>query len=169
MSHAIAPLTPEGCRRYVTVSTRAVRSGISLRRPGFPGRRWVSSTLAGRSPGRLVCTIGPRRRDGTRTRPEPRWDRVEAARRQYKVDPVHLAARLRDDHGMEVPVATVYAILRRRGISRLADLDVTGEDLREPAHRYELGRHGRSAMAAARRTGPTHQTNRRQPVSTASP
>jgi hypothetical protein len=44
--------------------------------------------------------------------------------------------------GIEIAASTVYRILVRRGISRLRDLDVSGEDLREPVVRYEWARPG---------------------------
>ena len=44
--------------------------------------------------------------------------------------------------GVEIAASTVYRILVRRGISRLRDLDVSGEDLREPVVRYEWARPG---------------------------
>jgi transposase InsO family protein len=69
-------------------------------------------------------------------------DLVDKARRTYKKGPVQLRGHLLEDHGRDLPVSTIYAILRRRGISRLRDLDVTGEDLREPIVRYEWANAG---------------------------
>jgi transposase InsO family protein len=63
-------------------------------------------------------------------------DRVEALRREHKVGPDQLVGRLAEQ-GIELPASTIYRILVRRGISRLRDLDVTGDDLREPVIRYE--------------------------------
>jgi transposase InsO family protein len=62
--------------------------------------------------------------------------RVCQLRREHKVGPVQLSARLAAD-GLTVPASTVHRILVRHGISRLRDLDVGGGDLREPVHRYE--------------------------------
>ena len=61
-------------------------------------------------------------------------ERVAAVRRKHKVGPVQLVALLAEE-GITVPASTIYRILVRHGISRLRDLDVTGEDLREPVHR----------------------------------
>ena len=138
MSHANAPLTPEGRRRLCErvdagrpICHVAAEAGVSRQTLGKWYARWQESGPAG-----LHDRSSAPRRHPHQTSTEVE-DLVEAARRQHKVGPVQLAARLRDDHGVQVPVATIYAILRRRGISRLSDLDVTGEDLREPARRYE--------------------------------
>jgi Homeodomain-like domain len=68
-------------------------------------------------------------------------DRVEALRRERKLGPVQLMGLLAGE-GVEIAASTVYRILVRRGISRLRDLDVSGEDLREPVVRYEWARPG---------------------------
>src|SRR5690606_18973551 len=46
------------------------------------------------------------------------------------------------EENITLPASTIYRILVRRGVSRLRDLDVTGEDLREPVIRYEWDRPG---------------------------
>jgi hypothetical protein len=61
-------------------------------------------------------------------------DRVEVLRRERKLGPVQLMGLLAGE-GVEIAASTVYRILVRRGISRLRDLDVSGEDLREPVVR----------------------------------
>jgi len=61
-------------------------------------------------------------------------DRVEALRRELKLGPVQLMGLLAAE-GIEIAASTVYRILVRRGISRLRDIDVSGEDLREPVIR----------------------------------
>ncbi len=68
-------------------------------------------------------------------------DRVEALRRERKLGPVQLVGVLVEE-GIVLPASTVYRILVRRGISRLRDLDVSGQDLREPVIRYEWARPG---------------------------
>jgi transposase InsO family protein len=68
-------------------------------------------------------------------------ERVCRLRRQLKVGPVQLQGRLAEE-GLQVPASTIYRILVRHGISRLRDLDVTGEDLREPVRRYEYDEPG---------------------------
>ncbi|KGN39777.1 hypothetical protein N801_19055 [Knoellia aerolata DSM 18566] len=64
-----------------------------------------------------------------------------ALRREHKVGPVQLVGRLAAE-GIVLPASTIYRILVRHGISRLRDLDVSGEDLREPVVRYEWDRPG---------------------------
>jgi len=63
-------------------------------------------------------------------------DLVEYLRRNMKLGPVMLVAELAD-FGVTLHASTVHRILLRRGISRLADLDVTGEDMRQNKNRYE--------------------------------
>ena len=67
--------------------------------------------------------------------------RVVALRRERKVGPVQLVGLLAEE-GITLPASTVYRVLVRHGISRLRDLDVTGEDLREPVVRYEWAKPG---------------------------
>ena len=67
--------------------------------------------------------------------------RVVALRRQHKVGPVQLIAYLAEE-GITLPASTIYRILVRHGVSRLRDLDVDGQDLREPVQRYEWDRPG---------------------------
>ena len=62
--------------------------------------------------------------------------RVVALRRQHKVGPVQLIPNLAEE-GITLPASTIYRILARYGVSRLRDLDVDGQDLREPVQRYE--------------------------------
>ncbi len=138
MSHANAPLTPEGRRRLCQrvdagrpICHVAAEAGVSRQTLGKWYARWQESGMHGLSD---RSSAPERHPNQTSTQIE---DLVEQARRKHKVGPVQLATRLADEHGVQVPVSTIYAILRRRGISRLADLDVTGEDLREPARRYE--------------------------------
>ena len=90
---------------------------------------------------RRVWTIGPAARTAHRTRPHPKSRPGSRLRRELKVGPVQLVGRLAEE-GITVPASTIYRILVRHGISRLRDLDVTGEDLREPVHRYEYDEPG---------------------------
>ena len=140
MSHANAPLTPEGRRRLCqrvdagrAICHVAAEAGVSRQTLGKWYARWCESGMAGLHD---RSSAPARRPNQTDTRIE---DLVEAARRKYKVGPQQLVARLREDHGLHLSASTVYAILRRRGVSRLAVLDVTGEDLRTttPPVRYE--------------------------------
>jgi len=66
---------------------------------------------------------------------------VVALRREHKLGPVQLVGKLAEEH-LTLPASTIYRILVRHGLSRLRDLDVSGEDLREPVVRYEWDRPG---------------------------
>jgi transposase InsO family protein len=57
-------------------------------------------------------------------------------RRNMKLGPVMLVAELAE-FGITLAASTVHRVLVRHGISRLWDLDVTGEAMRTPAVRYE--------------------------------
>ena len=138
MAHANAPLTVEGRRRLClrvdagrAICHVAAEAGIARQTVGKWHSRWCEFGEAG-----LVDRTSAPRSHPNQT-PADVEDLVEKARREYKVGPAQLVARLRDDHGLELPESTIYAILRRRGISRLRDIDVSGEDLREPVMRYE--------------------------------
>ena len=143
MSHANAPLTPEGRRRLcerVDAGRRichvAAEAGIARQTLGKWYARWMEFGEAG-----LVDRSSAPGRHPNQT-PTEVEDLVEAARRKYKVGPVQLVVRLREDHRLDLPASTISAILTRRGISRLRDLDVAGQDLREPARRYEWAEPG---------------------------
>jgi transposase InsO family protein len=74
--------------------------------------------------------------------PEEIEDRVEALRRRHKLGPVQIMGRLAEE-GITLGTATIHRILVRRGISRLRDLDVSGENMRKvPIIRYEWARPG---------------------------
>ena len=53
-----------------------------------------------------------------------------------KLGPVMLVAELAE-FGITLAASTIHRVLVRRGMSRLRDLDVTGEQMRQPARRYE--------------------------------
>jgi len=63
-------------------------------------------------------------------------DLVEYLRRNLKLGPVMLVAELAE-FGITLAASTIHRVLLRRGISRLRDLDITGENMRQPARRYE--------------------------------
>ena len=63
-------------------------------------------------------------------------DLIEWLRRGMKLGPVMLVAELAE-FGYQLAASTIHRVLLRRGISRLRDLDVGGENMREPVHRYE--------------------------------
>ena len=55
-----------------------------------------------------------------------------------KLGPVMLVAELAE-FGVALAASTIHRVLVRRGISRLRDLDVTGENMRDVPQRYEHG------------------------------
>jgi len=61
-------------------------------------------------------------------------DVVEYLRRNMKLGPVMLVAELAE-FGIALAPSTIHRVLVRHGISRLRDLDVTGEAMRVPAVR----------------------------------
>ena len=142
MTHGNAPLTPEGRRRLCLridagrpISHVAAEAGVGRNTLGKWYERWISegeegladrSSRPARSPNRTPIQIE---------------DRVETLRRERKLGPIQLSGLLGEE-GICVPPSTLYRILVRRGISRLRDIDVSGQDLREPVRRYEWARPG---------------------------
>ena len=63
-------------------------------------------------------------------------DLIEWLRRGMKLGPVMLVAELAE-YGYRFAASTIHRVLLRRGISRLRDLDATGENMRQPPRRYE--------------------------------
>lgn len=142
MTHRNAPLTPEGRRRLCErvdarrpISHVAAQAGVARQTVGRWYARWLVEGEAG-----LEDRSSRPHRSPQQT-PAEVEARVCALRREHKVGPVQLVARLAEE-GLHVPASTIYRILKRHGISRLRDLDVTGQDLREPVHRYEYDRPG---------------------------
>ena len=142
MSHRNAPLTSEGRRRLCErvdadrpICHVAAEAGIARQTLGRWYARWREEGEAG-----LEDRSSRPHRSPNQTDPDVEA-RVVALRREHKVGPVQLVGRLADE-GLQLPVSTVYRILVRHGISRLRDLDVTGEDLREPVVRYEWAKPG---------------------------
>lgn len=137
MSHRNAPLTPEGRRRLCErvdagrpIAHVAAEAGIARKTLGYWYARWVEEGDAG-----LVDRSSRPHRSPHQTPPEVEA-RVCQLRRELKVGPVQLAGRLAEE-GITVPASTIHRILARHAISRLRDLDVDGQDLREPIRRYE--------------------------------
>jgi transposase InsO family protein len=117
--HRRAKLTPAGRQLLVervltggwTVATACDAAGVSR----ATGHKWVKRYLDEGSDGMLDRSSRPHR-----TPKALRADRVRKvlnARRRHKEGPHQLAARL------GLPRSTVYAVLRRHGMSRLSDLD----------------------------------------------
>ena len=142
MSHPNAPLTPEGRRRLCervdvgrAISHVSVEAGISRQTLGKWHERWRVEGEDG------LADRSSRPASSPNQTPTEVEDRVEALRRERKLGPVQLMGLL-EAEGIELASSTIYRILVRRGISRLRDLDVSGEDLREPVLRYEWARPG---------------------------
>lgn len=142
MSHRNAPLTPEGRRRLcqrVDAGRRichvADEAGIARQTLGRWYARWCQAGEAG-----LEDRSSRPHRSPHQTAPEVE-ERVVALRREHKVGPLGLVGLLAEE-GIRLPASTVYRVLVRHGVSRLRDLDVTGEDLREPVVRYEWAKPG---------------------------
>lgn len=143
MSHPNAPLTPEGRRRLCErvdagrpICHVAVEAGIARQTLGRWYARWCESGGDG------LEDRSSRPLNSPRQTPAAVEDLIEDLRRNRKVGPVQLAGLLTDEHQIAVPASTIHRVLVRRGISRLRDLDVSGEDLREPVIRYEWARPG---------------------------
>lgn len=142
MSHRNAPLTPEGRRRLCErvgagrpIAHVAVEAGVSRQVLGKWYARWREHGEAG------LLDRSSRPAGSPRRTPVEVEDRVEQLRREHKLGPVQLAGRLAAE-GVRIAASTVHRILQRRGISRLRDLDPSGENLRQPARRYEHDRPG---------------------------
>ena len=142
MSHRNAPLTPEGrrrlCRRVDAgrpICHVATEAGIARQRLGHWYARWQTEGEAGLEDRSSRPISSPNQTD-----PDIET-RVCALRRDRKVGPVQLVGLLAEE-GIELPASTIYRVLVRHGMSRLRDLDVDGEDLREPVRRYEWDRPG---------------------------
>jgi transposase len=130
-------LTPEGRRRLCErvdagrpICHVATEAGIARQTLGRWHARWRDEGEQGLEDRSSRPHASPNQTD-----PEIE-DRVCALRREHKVGPVQLVGKLAEQN-IDLPASTVYRILVRHGISRLRDLDVTGEDLREPVVRYE--------------------------------
>jgi len=129
--HANAPLSAEGRRRlvarvldqgrpqaHVAAESRLARATV---------RKWVGRFLEGGETALADRSSRPHR-SPTRTDPAV-VAQVEKLRRDRKLPPRLIVAELAGD-GIEVSAATVHRWLRKLGISRLRDLDVTGNSHR---------------------------------------
>jgi transposase len=110
----------------------AAEAGVARQTLGKWYGRWQAAGLAGladRCSGPHGCP--------TQT-PVGVEDGIETLRRRQKLGPVMIAGRLAAE-GVTIAASTVHRVLVRRGISRLAGLDVTGMQLRAAAKasRYE--------------------------------
>lgn len=142
MTHANAPLTPEGRRRLCErvdsgrpICHVAAEAGIARQRLGYWYARWVREGEAG------LQDRSSRPHRSPHQTPVEIEAAVCAKRRSRRVGPVQLVGLLAED-GIITNASTLYRILVRHGISRLRDLDVSGEDMREPVRRYEYDEPG---------------------------
>jgi transposase InsO family protein len=137
VAHRNAPLTPEGRRRLCLrvdagrpICHVAAEAGIARQTLAKWHARWLEAGDAGlgdrssrpaRCPGRTDRQVA---------------DLVEYLRRNMKLGPVMLVAELAE-FGVTLAASTIHRVLVRRGISRLRDLDVTGQQMRHQPRRYE--------------------------------
>lgn len=153
MSHRNAPLTPEGRRRLCErvdagrpICHAATEAGIARQTLG----RWYSRWREEGEPGLQDRSSRP---ESSPNQTDPDIEaRVCQLRRDEKLGPMQLVGLLAAE-GIEVPASTIYRILLRHGISRLRDIDVSGEDLREPVVRYEWDRPGDMVHADVKKIG----------------
>jgi len=129
--HRNVPLTAEGRRRLVS---RVLQEGrpqahvaAESRLARATVRKWVTRFRAG-GEGALADRSSRPHRSPTQT-DESVVARIEAMRCERKLPPRLIVAELALD-GIEVSTATVHRWLRKLGISRLRDLDVTGNSHR---------------------------------------
>lgn len=137
MPHRNAPLTPEGRRRLCErvdsgrpICHVAAEAGIARQTLAKWHARGTADGWSGlhdRSSRPASCP--------NQTGREVE-DLVEWLRRGTKLGPMMLVAEVAE-YGVNMHASTVHRVLLRRGVSRLADLDVSGEQMRAPAVRYE--------------------------------
>jgi len=137
MHYRNAPLTPEGrrrlCERVDTgrpVCHVAAEAGVARQTLSKWHARWRESGPAG-----LLDRPCRPYRSPNQTDPQIE-DLIEWLRRGSKLGPVMLSGALAE-FGITLSASTIHRVLVRRGISRLRDLDITGEQLRSPVRRYE--------------------------------
>ena len=137
MSHAKAPLTPEGRRRACEEVDRGrpichVAAEFHIARQTLG--KWYARWLAEGEDGLVDHSSRPE--SSPRQTPVEVEDLIEKLRRKHKLGPVQLVGRLAKE-GHHVPASTIHRVLVRRGINRLCDIAPDGGDLREPVRRYE--------------------------------
>lgn len=137
MVHRNAPLTPEGRRRLCErvdagrpVCHVAAEAGVARQTLAKWHARWEEQGEDG-----LQDRSSRPYRSPNQTAPQVE-DLIEWLRRGMKLGPVMLVAEL-VEFGYHLAASTIHRVLVRRGISRLRDLDVTGQEMRKPAVRYE--------------------------------
>ncbi len=137
MLYRNAPLTPEGRRRLCErvdagrpMCHVAAEAGIARQTLGKWYARWHEHGPAGLADRPCRPYRSPHQTD-----PQIE-DLIAWLRRGTKLGPVMLRGELAE-FGIVLSASTIHRVLVRRGISRLRDLDITGEHLRRPARRYE--------------------------------
>jgi transposase len=135
--HRNAPLTPEGRRRLCErvdsgrpVCHVAAEAGVARQTLAKWHARWQEDGEDGLRDRSSRPYRSPHQTDSQVE------DLIEYLRRNMKLGPFMLVAELAE-FGVTLAASTIHRVLLRRGISRLRDLDVTGENMRQPAHRYE--------------------------------
>jgi transposase InsO family protein len=139
VSHRNAPLTPTGRLRLARC---VVDDGWPLRRAAerfqvsVPcAARWAARYRTDGQAGMVDRSSRPHR--SPRRLPQRRERRIIGLRVTRRWGPARIAGHL------HLPSSTVYAVLRRFGLARLAHLDRgTGGVIRRPVHRYEHDRPG---------------------------
>jgi len=129
--HANAPLTAEGRRRLVARVLQEGRPQAHVAAESHLARatvrKWVSRFRAG---GDAALTDRSSRPLRCPSQLDPAVvTRIEVLRRERKLPPRLIVDELAAE-GVEVSAATVFRWLRKLGISRLRDLDVTGNSHR---------------------------------------
>jgi len=151
--HANAPLTAEGRRRlvarvleegrpqaHVAAESRLARATV---------RKWVSRFRAGGEAALADRSSRPHR--SPHQLDSGVVARIEVLRRDRKLPPRLIVDELAAD-GIDVSAATVHRWLRRLGISRLRDLDVTGNSHRQ-VRRIETDRPGQLVHMDVKKIG----------------
>lgn len=145
--HRNAPLTPEGRRRLILRVTERKRPiGHVAAEAGIARQtlsKWVGRYRSEGESGLIDRRSRPHA--SPNQTPTATVARIEYLRREHKLSP-RLIVRELAGEGREVGLATVHRWLVRLGISRLRDLDVTGNTQRhvrrihprEPGHMLHL-------------------------------
>lgn len=152
MSHANAPLTPEGRRRLCErvdagrpIAHVAGEAGISRQCLSKWYGRWADGDGD-------LCDRSSRPFGSPRRTPAAVVAAVEALRRTRKLGPARIAHELAR-RGIVIAASTVHRVLVRLGLSRLRDMDrPTGEPARR-ARRYERAEPGELVHTDVKKLG----------------
>jgi hypothetical protein len=125
---------------------------MSPLKPGSHARPWARGTSGGSAKVTGAWWTAPAALSAPPTRP-PSTSRIGSRRCVANESSDRCSSWVCSRQRGPRSASTVYRILVRRGISRLRDLDVTGEDLRGPVVRYEWSRPGAWSMSTSRSWG----------------